>query len=130
MKKDKIIYWTATIIITLFEGIIPLITPQAESAKAGAIHLGYPEYFGKVLIVFKIMGVLAVIVPQIPKRVKEWAYAGFAFDLIFAVISHVIVDGLRFQTFFPLIILLVLIASYISNHRISSTTEIKSQWHS
>ena len=49
-------------------------------AKEGIRHLGYPEYFGNTLVVFKILGVLAVIIPQVPKRIKEWACAGIAFD--------------------------------------------------
>jgi hypothetical protein len=46
MKKDKIIYWTATTIIALFEGVMPALTSQTELAKEGIKHLGYPEYFG------------------------------------------------------------------------------------
>ena len=97
MKKDKIIYWTATTIIALFEGVMPALTSQTELAKEGIRHLGYPEYFGTALVVFKILGVLALVIPQIPKRVKEWAYAGFAFDFIFATISHLMIDGFNFQ---------------------------------
>src|SRR3982751_3241994 len=97
MKKEKIIFWTVTIIVFLMQGVMPLLTPQAESARSGALHLGYPEYFGNVLKVFKILGVLALVIPQIPGRIKEWAYAGFAFDFIFAFISHYTVDGLSFQ---------------------------------
>ena len=61
---------------------MPALTSQTELAKEGIRHLGYPEYFGNALVVFKILGVLALVIPQIPKRVKEWAYAGFAFDFI------------------------------------------------
>ena len=49
MKKDKIIYWTATTIIALFEGVMPALTSQTELAKEGIKQLGYPEYFGNVL---------------------------------------------------------------------------------
>ena len=64
------------------EGLLPAFTSQTEMAKEGIRHLGYPEYFGKALVVFKVLGVLALIIPQVPKRVKEWAYAGFAFDYL------------------------------------------------
>ncbi len=84
MKKDKIIYWTATTIIALFEGVMPALTSQTELAKEGIRHLGYPEYFGNALVIFKVLGVLALVIPKIPKRVKEWAYAGLSFNLIFA----------------------------------------------
>jgi putative copper export protein len=119
MKKDKIIYWTSTIIIALFEGVMPALTSQTELAKEGIRHLGYPEYFGNALIVFKVLGVLALVIPQIPKRVKEWAYAGFVFDFIFATISHGAVDGINGQTFFPLVILAILGVSYIYFHKLN-----------
>ena len=119
MKKNVIIYWISTGFIALLEGVMPAFTSQTEMAKEGIRHLGYPEYFGNVLVVFKILGVLALVLPQIPKRVKEWAYAGFAFDFLFAAISHGIVDGLIGQTFFPVIVLGVLIISYLYYHKLN-----------
>ncbi|MCP2028607.1 hypothetical protein L1276_003777 [Flavobacterium sp. HSC-32F16] len=118
MKKAKIIFWITTIIIFLFEGVMPALTSQSEMAKEGIRHLGYPEYFGVALVVFKILGVLALVIPQVPKNVKEWAYAGFGFDFIFASISHFAVDGINFQSFFPLIFLVILAISYIYYHKI------------
>ena len=120
MKKDKIIYWTTTIIIVLFEGVMPALTSQTELAKEGIRHLGYPEYFGNALVIFKILGVLALVIPQVSKRLKEWAYAGFAFDFLFATISHGSVDGINGQTFFPLVVLGVLAVSYIYYHKLNS----------
>jgi hypothetical protein len=119
MKKNVIIYWISTGFIALLEGVMPAFTSQTEMAKEGIRHLGYPEYFGNVLVVFKILGVLALVLPQIPKRVKEWAYAGFAFDFLFAAISHGIVDGLIGQTFFPVIVLGVLSISYVYFHKLN-----------
>ena len=119
MKKNVIIYWISTGFIALLEGVMPAFTSQSEMAKEGIRHLGYPEYFGIVLVVFKILGVLALVLPQIPKRVKEWAYAGFAFDFLFAAISHGIVDGLIGQTYFPIIVLGVLIISYMYYHKLN-----------
>ncbi|QSW88532.1 MULTISPECIES: DoxX family protein [Flavobacterium] len=118
MKTTKIIFWTTTILIFLFEGVMPALTSQTELAKEGIKHLGYPEYFGNALVVFKILGVLALIIPQVPARIKEWAYAGFAFDFIFASISHFAVDGIDFQGFFPLIVFAILIVSYVTYHKI------------
>jgi len=118
MKKAKIIFWTTTIIIFLFEGVMPAFTSQSEMAKEGLRHLGYPQYFGNALVVFKILGVLALIIPQVSNRIKEWAYAGFAFDFIFASISHFAVDGVDFQGFFPLIFLVILAVSYVYHHKI------------
>jgi hypothetical protein len=123
MKKDKIIFWTATIIIAIFEGVMPALTSQTELAKEGIRHLGYPEYFGNALVVFKILGVLALVIPRVPKRVKEWAYAGFVFDFIFATISHWAVDGPNVLTFFPLVILAILMVSYVYYHKLNPEKE-------
>jgi len=120
MKKEKILFWTATILLALFEGVMPVVTWQTEMAKEGIRHLGYPEYFGNALVAFKILGVWALLIPQIPKRVKEWAYAGFAFDFIFATISHGVIDGINGQAFFPLVFLGILAVSYIYYHKIDS----------
>ena len=71
-------------------------------------------------VVFKVVGVLALVIPQVPKRVKEWAYSGFAFDFIFATISHGAVDGINGQTFFPLVVLGILAISYIYYHKLNT----------
>ncbi len=57
---------------------------------------------------------------KIPKRVKEWAYAGFAFDFIFATISHGAIDGINGQTFFPLVVFGILAVSYIYYHKLNT----------
>jgi hypothetical protein len=119
MKKDKIIFWTTTTLIALFEGVMPALTSQTELAKEGIRHLGYPEYFGNALVIFKVLGVIILMVPQIPKRIKEWAYAGFTFDFIFATISHGVVDGINEQTFFPLMVLAILAVSYYYYHKLN-----------
>jgi len=117
-KTTKAIYWVSTVIIFLFEGVMPALTSQTELAKQGMQHLGYPLYFGNAFVIFKVLGTLVLIIPQIPNRIKEWAYAGFAFDFIFATISHWVIDGANLMAFFPLIFLVILVVSYISHEKI------------
>jgi hypothetical protein len=119
-KSAKAIYWTTTIIIFLLEGVMPALTSQTELAKEGIRHLGYPEYFGTALVVFKVAGSILLILPIIPARIKEWTYAGFAFDFIFAAISHWAVDGFNGQTLFPILILGILMLSYYYYHKINN----------
>jgi hypothetical protein len=69
MKKHKIIFWAATGFIFLFEGVMPALTGHSELAIQGVTHLGYPLYFVTILVVFKIIGVLVLIIPQRPARV-------------------------------------------------------------
>ena len=120
-KTTKVIFWVTTVIIFLFEGVLPAFTSQTQMAKQGITHLGYPQYFGNAFVVFKVLGALVLIIPQVPNRIKEWAYAGFAFDFIFATISHVAVDGASFMSFFPLIFLVLLATSYITFNKISNS---------
>jgi hypothetical protein len=100
------------------EGLIPALTSQTELAKQGISHLGYPPYFGNLLVLFKVIGVCLLVIPTIPMRLKEFAYAGFAFNFLFASLSHFVVDGLDFQSFFPLVFLGVLSVSYVFFHKI------------
>jgi hypothetical protein len=117
IKRTAIIYWVTTIIIFLFEGVMPALTSQTALAKEGIRHLGYPEYFGTMLVVFKVTGALALVLPQVPGRIKEWAYAGFAFDFIAASVSHFATDGIGIQGFFPLLFLGILALSYFAFHK-------------
>ena len=86
-------------------------------AKEGIRHLGYPEYFGLMLVIWKVLGALVLIIPQIPARFKEWAYVGFGITMISAFISHSTVDGLSGMSTFPLFVFGVLAVSYVSFHK-------------
>jgi hypothetical protein len=121
MKTNKIIFWITTSIIILMEGVIPAFTYQSELAKQGISHLGYPLYFGNVLVVFKILGAIALLLPNIPVRIKEWVYAGFMCNFLFASISYLAVDGFGFFAFFPVIFMVILGISYITYHKLKSS---------
>lgn len=120
MKKNKIIFWTATIILILWEGVMPLGTVlfTPEYVTAGTAPLGYPDYFAYALIFCKVLGVIAISIPDLPARLKEWAYAGLAFNLIFAFISHACVDKNVGYMLMPLVFLGILAVSYIYNNKI------------
>jgi hypothetical protein len=114
MKNHKTFFWIATVILILWEGVMPLATLlfAPEYATVGTAALGYPDYFAYTLIVCKVLGVIAISVPGIPERVREWAYAGLAFNLIYAFISHACVDGDISYMLMPLVFLGILIISY------------------
>ena len=116
-KSIKIIYWTTTTIVFLFEGVMPALTSQSEMAKEGIRHLGYPDYFGIMLTIFKVLGALALILPQISARIKEWAYVGFAIDFIAAFVSNWAVDGLNTMLLAPIVAMGILVVSYINYHK-------------
>ncbi len=118
MKTTKIIFWTTTSIIFLFEGVLPALTGHTDMAKQGIAHLGYPDYFRIELNILKVLGAIALILPMVPARIKEWAYFGFAINMLSAFIGHAAVDGLNGQTFFPLIVMAILITSYACYHKL------------
>ncbi len=119
MKKYKILFWISTSLIFIFEGVVPALTSQSEMSIQGITSLGYPIYFVTLLTVFKVLGSPALIIPGVPARVKEWAYAGFTLDYISAFVSMAIVFGFSATLLFPVIVFLVLLVSYISYHKIN-----------
>lgn len=122
MKKNKIIFWTATIIILLWEGVMPLSTLlfAPQYATVGTRPLGYPDYFSYALIIFKVLGVLAITIPAVSNKLKEWAYAGLTFNLIFAVISHCAVDKNIGFILLPVVIGGILALSYVYKDKIKT----------
>ena len=117
MKSTKIIFWLTTGLIFLFEGVMPAFFSQTKESKDAFAHLGYPEYFSIILTVFKVLGAIALILPMVTARIKEWAYAGFAIDFICACISYLVVDGVGMFALIPLIALAILIVSYSYYHK-------------
>jgi uncharacterized membrane protein YphA (DoxX/SURF4 family) len=106
-KTKKIVYWIATLWLSLgmfSTGIIQLLKQQ-ESLDA-VTRLGYPAYLLTILGVWKMLGVVAVLIPGFP-RLKEWAYAGFFFAMSGAAISH-IVSHAPMGEIFPSLLLLTL----------------------
>lgn len=122
MKKNKIIFWIATVILILWEGVMPLGTLlfAPQYVNAGTKPLGYPDYFAYTLIICKILGVIAISYTRTPAKLREWAYAGLAFNLIFAFISHAFVDKNIGYMLMPLVFLGILALSYIYYNKIQS----------
>jgi uncharacterized membrane protein YphA (DoxX/SURF4 family) len=109
-KRNKIIYWIATIWLALgmvSTGIVQLLKMNAgQGGLDMIIHLGYPVYLLTILGIWKILGSAAVLVPRFP-LLKEWAYAGFFFVMTGAIFSH-IAAGDPVSSLFPALLLLIL----------------------
>ena len=115
LKKHKIIFWFTAGIMILWFGIGPLFAYDDPNSLKVIQHLGYPLYFSPMLTFFKVLGVVVLIVQKIPNRIKEWAYAGFAIDLICAIISFIVMDGFKnSELFLPIIAFTIVIINYIS----------------
>jgi uncharacterized membrane protein YphA (DoxX/SURF4 family) len=128
-KRDKIIYWISTIWLAL--GMVATGAGQLIKMKAGQggvemiTHLGYPVYLLTLLGVWKILGVVAVLIPKFP-LLKEWAYAGIFFVMSGAIFSH-IATGDPISALFPSLLLLILtvVSWYFrpANRKISSLNQ-------
>jgi uncharacterized membrane protein YphA (DoxX/SURF4 family) len=125
-KVRTIAYWITTILgpaSFAYGGVIHLL--RREDVVANLAHLGYPAYFATILGAWKLLGAIAVVVPGWP-RLKEWAYAGFFFDLTGAAASRAFVgDGVAEQggVVAPLVFLALVMASWAlrpPNRRLSS----------
>ena len=111
-KRNKIIYWIATIWLALgmvSTGIVQLLKSKEEVEMMTA--LGYPLYVLTLLGVWKMLGVITVLIPKFP-LLKEWAYAGFFFAMTGAVFSHMATgDGAK-ELFGPVLLLILTAVSW------------------
>ncbi len=117
MKSTKIIYWIITSLFALFmisDGIQEVM--QTKEAADFIIKLGYPAYFVPFLGVAKILGSIVILIPGFP-RLKEWAYAGFIFDLGGATYSIIAVGPVTAGAAFMLVFIAFAFASYYFYHK-------------
>jgi len=111
-KRNKIIYWIATVWLALgmlSTGIVQLVKLPEETNRMAL--LGYPLYLLTLLGVWKILGVIAVLIPKFP-LLKEWAYAGFFFTMSGAVFSHIASGGVSKDLFGPTLLMVLTVVSW------------------
>lgn len=111
-KRNKIIYWIATIWLALgmtSTGVVQLM--QIEEETKSMERLGYPVYLLTLLGIWKILGVVAILIPKFT-LVKEWAYAGFFFVMTGAVYSHLAVNDPAAELFGPGLLLVLTVLSW------------------
>ena len=122
-KRNNIIYWIATSWLALgmlSTGIVQLLHIQAEVDLM--VNLGYPSYFLTILGVWKILGVIALLLPKLPV-IKEWAYAGFFFTMSGAIFSHLAKGDDIVAYFGPTLLLVLTLVSWYfrpSSRKLSS----------
>jgi len=111
-KRNKIIYWVATLWLALgmtSTGIVQFIKMKEEVDLFN--RLGYPIYFLTILSIWKILGVVAVLIPRFP-LLKEWAYAGFFFAMSGAVFSHMASGSAALDYFGPVLLIVLTVTSW------------------
>lgn len=92
MKASKgliIGFWISTVLLCLQMGFTAYAQLKLPEVAGAFARMGFPAYFRVELSWAKFAGIVALLAPMVPARVKEWAYAGFAITLVSAVIAHV-----------------------------------------
>lgn len=124
-KRNKIIYWIATIWLSLgmfATGIVQLIRTKEETDRM--VHLGYPLYLLTIIGIWKFLGVIVVLLPKFP-LLKEWTYAGFFFVMSGAIISHLAIDDHAKELFGPALLLVLTVVSWYFRPADRKTNSIK-----
>ena len=120
-RRETIVYRSATglvcavMIFSIVNFIFNDHFPFPNGPESAFAHLGLPPYFKIELTTAKILGVLALLVPRVPVRIKEFAYFGFGITLVSASIAHWSRGDARLSILFildPLVFLGLLIVSY------------------
>jgi DoxX-like family len=113
MEKRKLIwYWIITAILSFcifFGGLAQAV--QVKGVVQGFKPLGYPNYFISVIGVWKVLGIIAILIPKFP-LLKEWAYAGIFFAMSGAVISHIASDDVKVQIIAPIVLAVFTVLSW------------------
>ncbi|MBX2972303.1 MAG: DoxX family protein [Flavobacteriales bacterium] len=125
MKRLNITYWIITGLFSAFMVFSSIggITLHEQAVVLLHDHLGYPLYFIQWISVFKIIGAVAILLPFVPARVKEWAYFGFFIDLITAMFSFIAIGASASHWAGIPIFIAVLIIAYMLHHKcITSNT--------
>lgn len=124
-KRNKIIYWIATLWLALgmtSTGIVQILQIKEEIDMMN--HLRYPGYLLPLLGVWKLLGVIAILIPNFG-LLKEWAYAGFFFAMSGAIISHLACGDEAIKLFGPVLLLVLTIVSWYfrpANRRIMAVS--------
>jgi hypothetical protein len=113
MEKRKLIwYWIITGLLSLcifFGGLAQ--TLQLKQTIDGFKPLGYPVYFISLIGIWKMLGVIAILIPGF-KLLKEWAYAGIFFTMTGAVISHIASNDIKAQIIAPFVLAIFTVLSW------------------
>jgi hypothetical protein len=111
-KRNKIIYWIATLWLALGMTVTGGVQLAQRKEEVDMFNrLGYPVYLLTLLGIWKILGVVAILVPKFP-LLKEWAYAGFFFAMSGAVFSHFAVGDGAVEFFGPVLLIVLTIVSW------------------
>lgn len=111
-KTIKITYWILTVLLALSMAGDGYGGVTKQQAGVDVLqHLGYPVYFMVIVGVAKLLGVIAILQNKF-KAIKEWAYAGFAFNFLGAIASRAFVGDGPADLILPIVMVVFLFATY------------------
>jgi uncharacterized MnhB-related membrane protein len=113
MKKNKIIYWISTGVISAMMLFSAMGYFTNEDMKNAFVHLGFPSYFRIELGIAKVIGGIVLLVPMMPFKLKEFAYAGFGIVFISAIIAHLASGDAVSAAIMPVVMSVILCVSYM-----------------
>ncbi|QRQ99822.1 DoxX family protein [Dyadobacter sandarakinus] len=118
MKAQKIIYSVTTGLVVL--GMVMSFFNYFfnPAMKEGYAHIGFPDWFRVELGIAKLLGALALAIPAVPQRVKEWAYAGFFINFLSATFAHYFAGDAAGYLVAPVLMLMLLVASYVAREKL------------
>jgi len=117
MKNHKIVYWTATILFSLWMLKNASTYLFVEEAKLLCAHFGLPNYLRIELAIAKILGTLVLLLP-LKGNIKEWAYSGFAITMVSGFIAHICSGDSLPSSLSALVALAILLTSYFYYHKL------------
>lgn len=122
MKTTKIVYWISTGLVVA--GMVMsffnyLFNPVMV---AGYAHIGFPDWFRVELGIAKLFGALALGLPKVPSRIREWAYACFFVNFFSAFLAHYFAGDPAFNLIAPVVLLAILVVSYMSREKLLSSS--------
>lgn len=133
-RRDRIIYWTTTGVVAAVM-IFSIVSftfldrfPFPDGDQTAFAHLGLPTYLKVELTIAKALGVIALLVPAVPHRIREIAYVGFGITLISAAVAHFAVGDVHTAPLYamyivdPLIFFAILVVSYRAYHRVRAAS--------
>ena len=124
LRKEKIIFWIGIILLSVWFGASGYMEITKNPLVWGrTIQMGYPPYFITALGIAKIAGVIVLLIPDKLGWLKEWVFAAFFLDVIFAFISGYSFAGI-FEIVKPVIAFILILITYIMFRKINPVLRV------
>jgi len=122
-RKDRLIYQISTGIIVAIMLWSAFNFAFNDEYKEAFKHLGLPNWFKTELTVAKFLGVIALLIPSVPVRIKDFAYSGFAIVLLSTPIAHLSSGDSIWLEVAHLFFFVSLVFSYTYYHRMIKVSQ-------